>query len=194
MEAHRYFEYEAQLEKEKEKNKIPETMWYQYETDRQNFEFLNIGQLTPLKGPHHNTIISVENYIKKCKILYTNTNKDTFGKRCKDKKKEIIESLKLSLLKQASPAYVEKYMKSKEFEDIVNEKWEKATYKMFRQIYDTDELLRNNLLGLYKNRIAKAINKGLDLEDSYIVNFEFMPASLGFDVDCYKIVAKKVTD
>lgn len=122
---------------------ITETMWYQHPTDRKNFEFLNVGQLTPLKR-WGNTIISVDHLIEKYRMMYNNSNKNKLGPTAFNKK----------LAKESD--------------------------------------LRNNLEMLYLNRIEQAINKGKKLEDHVDVHLEFLPASLGFDVDCYKIIAKKV--
>ena len=46
---------------------ITETMWYQHPTDHKNFEFLNVGQLTPLKR-YDNTIISVNHLNEKYRM------------------------------------------------------------------------------------------------------------------------------
>lgn len=66
-------------EVETEPVEITETMWYQHPTDRKNFEFLNIGQLTPLKR-HNNTIISVKHLNEIYRKIYNNSNKNKLGK------------------------------------------------------------------------------------------------------------------
>ena len=69
---------------------------------------------------------------------------------------------------------------------------ENELYKEFKHIYNTDVSLRYNLMQLYCTRIEDAINKGLPLEQQRSVRFEYLPASLGYDVDCYKIVAERI--
>lgn len=184
--------YDYALIKEKEKAKIPETMWYQRENGRENFEFLNIGQLTPLKEKH-NTIISVKNYINKCKILYCNSNRG-FTERCKNVEADIREEMISAVAKEhkGNRKYAEKYALSDEFQKNLKESVDDATYKMFKKIYDSDVSLQNNLRYLYCRRIKQAINKGKPLEEQREVIFSFLPGSLGFDVDCYKIDAVEV--
>lgn len=124
---------------------VSETTWYEIErVDRDNFNFLNMGQLIPLKR-HGNTIISVNRFIGKCRILYNNSNSKN-----------------------------------------------KLNLKDFKKKFETEESLRNNLIMLFCNRIEKCLNKGLPLDECKTVRFEFLPAKLGFDKDCYKIVAERV--
>lgn len=185
--------YDYALIKEEEAKKIPETMWYQHETDRQNFEFLNIGQLAPLKE-HHNTIISVKHYITKCGILYVNSNPD-FAEKIKAKEKDIIAKIKESYESKGagtSSRKFDNYKLTDEFKKELKSKMENELYKSFKHIYNTDDSLKSNLMHLYCDRIEKTINKGLPLEEQRSVRFEYVPASLGYDVDCYRIVAEKV--
>ena len=185
--------YEYALIKEEESKKIPETMWYQHETDRHNFEFLNIGQLTPLKR-YHNTIISVKHYIAKCGYLYSNSNPD-FAEKIKVKEKEIISKIKESYESKCAgkgTRNFNNYKVTDEFKKELEYRMENELYKAFKHIYDTDVSLRSNLMQLYCNRIEDAINKGLPLEQQISVRFEYLPASLGYDVDCYKIVAERI--
>ena len=175
------------------KKAIPETMWYQHETDRENFEFLNVGQLTPLKR-WHNTIISVKNYILKCSILYANTNK-SFKETMDKKTEEIIEKLKTDYLKDHTLKQYKKHILTDDYKYDLEDAITNARYKMFNQMLVDDPTLKNNLDMLYKDRIEKCLNKNVQyFDECYVVSFEFMPANLGFDVDCYKIVATKVKD
>lgn len=185
--------YEYALIKEEESKKIPETMWYQHETDRHNFEFLNIGQLKPLKK-YHNTIISVKHYIAKCGYLYSNSNPD-FAKKIKAKEKEVIDKIKESYESKCAgkgTRNFNNYKVTEEFKKELEYRMENELYKAFKHIYNTDVSLRSNLMQLYCNRIEDAINKGLPLEQQRSVRFEYLPASLGYDVDCYKIVAERI--
>ena len=185
--------YEYALIKEEESKKIPETMWYQHETDMHNFEFLNIGQLTPLKR-YHNTIISVKHYIAKCGYLYSNTNPD-FSEKIKEKEKKIIAKIKESYESKCAGKGSRNFNNYKVTDDFKKElkyKMENELYNAFKHIYNTDDSLRSNLMHLYCDRIEKAINKDLPLEQQRSVRFEYLPASLGYDVDCYKIVAERI--
>lgn len=69
---------EIEEEVETEPVEITETMWYQHRTDKKNFEFLNMGQLTPLKR-HNNTIISVKHLNEIYRKMYNNSNKNKLG-------------------------------------------------------------------------------------------------------------------
>lgn len=184
--------YDYACIKEEENAKIPETMWYQRKNGRTNFEFLNIGQLTPLKEKH-NTIISVKNYINRCRILYTNSNR-SFAERCKNVEADIREEMISAVAKEhkGNKKYAEKYALSDEFQKNLKEKVDNTTYKMFKKIYDSDESLQNIYHHLYCKRIEKAINEGKPLNEQRMVVFSFVPASLGFDVDCFKIDALSV--
>ena len=79
-----------------------------------------------------------------------------------------------------------------EFKKELEYRMENELYKAFKHIYNTDVSLRSNLMQLYCNRIEDAINKGLPLEQQRSVRFEYLPASLGYDTDCYKIVAERI--
>ena len=185
--------YEYALLKEEEAKKIPETMWYQNETDKQNFEFLNIGQLTPLKR-YHNTIISVKHYIAKCGYLYSNSNPD-FAEKIKEKERKIIAKIKESYESKCAGKGSRNFNNYKVTDDFKKElkyKMENELYNAFKHIYNTDDSLRSNLMHLYCDRIEDAINKGLPLEQQRSIRFEYLPASLGYDVDCYKIVAERI--
>lgn len=95
---------------------ITETMWYQHPTDRKNFEFLNVGQLTPLKR-HGNTIISVNHLNEKYRILYNNSNKNKLGIKRFMKKLNEEPDLKANL-EALYCARIEKALnKDKEFDD-----------------------------------------------------------------------------
>lgn len=52
---------------------IRESMWYQYPTNRINFDFLYPGCLAMLKQKDM-TIIGVNHFNENCRILYNNTN------------------------------------------------------------------------------------------------------------------------
>lgn len=180
-------------EVEAAKKVIPVTMWYQHETDRENFEFLNMGQLIPLKR-WHNTIISVKNYILKCSILYANTN-ESFRETMNKTADEIIENFKTNYLKGHTLKQYKKYIETDEYKDNLDTVITNARYKMFKQMLVNDPSLKKNLDILYKERIEKFLNKNVQYcDECYVVSFEYMPAELGFDVDCYKIVATKVKD
>lgn len=139
------FDLEPENIEEKIVTEVSETSWYEFpRVDRDNFEFLSMGQLVPLQR-YGNTIISVNRFIGKCRILYNNSN----SKR------------KLSL-------------------------------KDFTKKYNAEPSLSHNLIMLYCDRIAKYLNKGKPFEERVDVRFEFLPASLGYDRDCYKIIAERV--
>ena len=139
------FDLEPEMIEEKVVTEVSETTWYEFpRVDRDNFEFLSMGQLMPLQR-YGNTIISVNRFIGKCRILYNNSNS---GK-------------KLSL-------------------------------KDFTKKYNAEPSLSHNLIMLYCDRIARYLNKDKPLEEHVNVKFEFLPATLGFDRDCYKIIAERV--
>ena len=128
-------------------------------------------------------------------IALQTRNDPDFAEKIKVKEKEIISKIKESYESKCAgkgTRNFNNYKVTDEFRKELEYRMENELYKAFKHTYDTDVSLRSNLMQLYCNRIEDAINKGLPLDQQRSVRFEYLPASLGYDVDCYKIVAERI--